>query len=142
MKSIRLSLMVYFLALLAVALLAASLLVYRNAEQTLAAKPRAMGQLIHAQDRERCPEEERHVDNALREQAQSLARFVQLQFADEDKIEMRSKFLSLPVMGVCSSVLSPNGYLVAPLWVAEYAPGERPRPEERTGPGRTARFRW
>jgi hypothetical protein len=49
MKSIRLSLMVYFLGLLAVALLAALLLVYRNAERTLAAKQQAMEQLIQAQ---------------------------------------------------------------------------------------------
>ena len=41
MKSIRLSLMVYFLALLAVALFVASLLVYRTAERTLEAKRQA-----------------------------------------------------------------------------------------------------
>ena len=46
MNSIRLALMVCFLGLLAVALLTASLLVYRNAEQTLESKQHAMGQLI------------------------------------------------------------------------------------------------
>ncbi len=46
MKSIRLSLLVYFLGLLAVALFAASLLVYNTAEQTLEAKRVAMAQLI------------------------------------------------------------------------------------------------
>ncbi|HEY7422913.1 MAG TPA: ATP-binding protein, partial [Gemmataceae bacterium] len=139
MKSIRLSLMVYFLGLLAVALLAASLLVYRNAERTLAAKQQAMEQLIRAQYDERGRAEEARLDNALREQAQSLARFVQVQFADEDRIETRSGYLSLQTLGLLSSNLSPNAYLLAPMWIAQGSPGERPHrpaPADRPAPPR------
>ena len=49
MRSIRLSLTVYFLGLLAVALAVASVLVYQTAGQTLREKQEATGQLIQAQ---------------------------------------------------------------------------------------------
>jgi signal transduction histidine kinase len=135
MKSIRLSLMVYFLVLLAVALTVASLLVFRTAEQTLQAKRQATEQLIQAQYRERCREEEARFDDALREQAQSLARFVQVQF-DSDRVETRSRYLSLHALGLLSSSLSPNGYVLAPTWIAEGAPGKRLPLEERFSPER------
>jgi heavy metal sensor kinase len=133
MKSIRLSLMVYFLALLAVALLAASFLVYRNAEQTLGAKQQAMAQLIGAQYRERCQKEEARLDDALLAQAQSLARIVQVQF-DWDRVESRTARLSLHALGLLSSTQSPYAYLLAPTWIAEGAPGSRAPPPDRTSP--------
>jgi hypothetical protein len=57
MRSIRLLLTVYFLALLA-----ASLLVYGNAEKTLQAKQQAMEQLIDKQYSERCEKEKARLD--------------------------------------------------------------------------------
>jgi len=123
MKSIRLSLMVYFLGLLAVALFAASLLVYNIAERTLEAKREAMAQLIQTQYNGRCRDAREKLDDGLREQAQYLARLVQVQF-DRPRPDIQPFF----VFGLLSSSLSPNGYVLAPTWIAEVARGKRPEP--------------
>jgi heavy metal sensor kinase len=124
MKSIRLSLLVYFLGLLAVALTVASLLVSRTAEQTLQAKRQATEQLILAQYRERCREEESRLDDALLFQAQSLARLVQVQI-DWSRADLQPLYL----LGVLSAGLAPSGYVLAPAWIAEGAAAMRgPRP--------------
>jgi heavy metal sensor kinase len=123
MKSIRLSLLVYFLGLLAVALFAASLLVYNIAERTLEAKREAMAQLIQTQYNERCRDGREKLDDGLREQAQSLARLVQVQY-DRPRPDIQPFF----VLGLLSSSLNPNGYALAPTWVAEAARGPRLEP--------------
>src|SRR5262249_5750790 len=115
MKSIRLSLMVYFLGLLAVALLAASLLVYRNAERTLAAKQQAMEQLIQTRYEEGCRREEAKLDADLRSQAQSLAQLVQVQTERYWTNLVQPVFL----LGLASSNGIPSGYALAPVWLAE-----------------------
>jgi two-component system, OmpR family, heavy metal sensor histidine kinase CusS len=128
MKSIRLSLMVYFLGLLAVALLVASLLVYRTAERTLAAKEKATAELIEAQHRELCREEEKRLDVALETQAKSLARLVQVQFDRFPAEQVQPNFL----LGMLSTSLSPSGYALAPAWIVEAAPALRPEPPPRS----------
>ncbi|HTU22242.1 MAG TPA: histidine kinase dimerization/phospho-acceptor domain-containing protein, partial [Gemmataceae bacterium] len=131
MRSIRLWLMVCFLGLLAVALLTASLLVYRNAEQTLAAKQQATEQLIEAQYRERCQEENARLDNALREQAQSLARLVtlQLDWSRADKVQ------PLFLLGMLTA--QQGAYVPAMTWMAEsLRPPPPPRDEMRPPEGR------
>src|SRR5689334_22903830 len=122
MKSIRLSLLVYFLGLLAVALFAASLLVYRTAELTLEAKREAMEKLIQTQYEESRRKEEERLDETLLAQAQSLARVVQVQF--ERNRDMQPAFLT----GLMFVNLSPYGYLQAPTWIAEGA--RVPRPDQ------------
>jgi len=121
MKSIRLSLMVYFLALLAVALLAASLLVHRIADQTLQAKQEAMSQLIEKRYHERCEKETARLDADLLSQAQLLARLVQVQF-DRYRPDLVQPCFRL---GVLTSSLSPNGHVLAPTWLAEGERGSR-----------------
>ena len=76
MRSIRLSLMVYFLGLLTVALGVALFLVYRTAQRSLKEKEVAARKLIEAKYRERSDEEKKRLDDALLTQAQMLARFV------------------------------------------------------------------
>ncbi len=115
MKSIRLSLMVYFLALLAAALLAASLLVYRIADQTLQDKQRAMRQLIDKQYSERCEKEKARLDADLLAQARSLARLVQVQFQWYNSHLIQSLLL----LGALSNNLSPNGHLLASSWLPQ-----------------------
>jgi heavy metal sensor kinase len=116
MKSIRLSLSVYFLGLLAVALGAVSVLVYRTAQQTLQATEEKQAELIEAQFRERCRVEEKRLDEGLFTQAQTLARLVQFQFDwNWNSIHRRE----LHVLGLLSSNLSPNGHVLAPLWISE-----------------------
>jgi heavy metal sensor kinase len=134
MKSIRLSLMVCFLALLAVALLTASLLVYGNAERTLADKQQTMEQSIKAQYRERCQKKEALLDADLLVQAKSLARLVQVQF-DWPRAMVQPMFL----LGLMTAQQTPSGYLPASTWLAEGLPLEglpppqrrEPRPESR-----------
>src|SRR5262245_46433223 len=99
LRSIRLSLTVYFLALLAVALGAASLVVYRTTKSSLQARQRATEELLRAkrtttakllqaknkQDRET---EKARLDAALLSQARTLAGLVQFQF-DWNRIKYR-----------------------------------------------------
>jgi heavy metal sensor kinase len=115
MRSIRLSLMLYFSGLLAVALTAASLLVYHNAELTLQAKQQAMAQLIDKQYSERCEKEKAHLDADLLAEAQLLARLVQVQLEWYRADLIQPLFL----FGLVSSNFSPNAYVLAPLWLAE-----------------------
>ncbi len=127
MRSIRLSLMVYFLALLAASLLAASLLVYGNAEQTLASKKEAMEKLIQAQYEDHCQDERRRLDEVLQTQAQALARLVLVQF-DWSRGRLQPLFL----MGMIG--LSSNAHALIPTWLAEGAPVPRPRGPQRSEP--------
>ena len=73
MRSIRLSLVVYFLGLLAAALGVASVLAYRTAQKTLAEKRKTTEQLIQAQYEERCRKERQRLDEKLVQQAHTLA---------------------------------------------------------------------
>ena len=77
MRSIRLSLVVYFLALLAIALGAASWLAYRTSDETLSQKKEATRQLIQAQYEENCRQERSRLDDQLLAEAKSLARQTQ-----------------------------------------------------------------
>jgi signal transduction histidine kinase len=81
MRSIRLSLTVYFLALVSLALGAVSVLVYRSATQTLREKEHAAEQLLQTRYEEECDRERQHLDQALFSQAQTLAREVQFRNA-------------------------------------------------------------
>src|SRR5260370_4392294 len=77
MKSIRLSLMVYFLGLLTLALGTASLLAYQTSYLTLQEKKAATEELINAQYKERCKEETDRLDRRLLDQAERLAPLVE-----------------------------------------------------------------
>src|SRR5438309_907743 len=79
MRSIRLSLTVYFLVLLAVALGTASVLAYRTTKQTLVDKEKAAQELVQARYKEEIRKEQEHLDNTLFRQAQTVAQFIQFQ---------------------------------------------------------------
>src|SRR5437016_4104954 len=79
MRSIRLSLTVYFLVLLAVALGTASVLAYRTTKQTLVDKEKAAQELVQARYEEECRKEQEHLDRALLKQAQTVAQFILFQ---------------------------------------------------------------
>jgi two-component system, OmpR family, heavy metal sensor histidine kinase CusS len=103
MKSIRLSLMVYFLGLLAVALGAASVLAYQTAERALQAASAAKEEQIRAQFHEHCQDEEKVLDDGLRKQARDLARMVQRRMFESrrnwEKAGGYQKFAGLGVLG-------------------------------------------
>src|SRR5262249_37439132 len=79
MRSIRLSLTVYLLALLGVALGAASLLAYRTTRQTLEEKEEAARSLVEARYKEECRKEQERLDKALFQQARTVAQFILFQ---------------------------------------------------------------
>jgi heavy metal sensor kinase len=101
MKSIRLSLMVYFLGLLALALGAASWLVYETAKETLRDKQRAAEKLIASQYNDRRRDEEKRLDNQLLLEAQNIYR---LERAQLNRTRISSRDLNaLNVAGLAGS---------------------------------------
>jgi heavy metal sensor kinase len=79
MRSIRLSLTVYFLVLLAVALGTASVLAYRTTKQTLLDKEQAAQELLQARYEKERRKEEEQLDKTLFQQARTVAQFIQFQ---------------------------------------------------------------
>src|SRR6266480_3232702 len=116
MRSIRLSLTLYFLALLGVALGAASFVVYRTARETLEAKKAATEELIQAQYRERSREREARFDDKLYLQAQTLAGMVKPQPVEEERLRVHRAHV---IGGVVAAAQVPNGWALMPLWVNE-----------------------
>jgi hypothetical protein len=112
MRSIRLSLTLYFLALLSLALGSASLVVYRTARETLEAKKSATEELIHAQYRERCRESEARLDDKLYLQAQTLASMAKPQPLDEEQ----RRVYRARAAGVLFASMTPNSWGLAPMW--------------------------
>src|SRR5262249_31126533 len=96
MRSIRLSLTVYFLALLAVALGAVSVLVYGNTRQTLEGKERAAEQLVEARYKDDCQREQQTLDDKLLQQARTVAQLVQLQRDWSKQHELHKKLQDWP----------------------------------------------
>jgi heavy metal sensor kinase len=118
--------MIYFLALLGVALGAVSLLVYRTTHQTLIAKKKAAADLIQARFDKSCEDEHERLDAALLEQAERLAGLVTIdgdrQAWDAMWFQLRwgsQLHPNLASLGTLSAVLAPNGYALAPGWVAQ-----------------------
>jgi len=74
LRSIRLSLILYFLGLLLVAVGAASYWTYHLAMSSLDVKEETTAELIDSQYREHCRQEEQRLNDALLYQAQTLAR--------------------------------------------------------------------
>jgi heavy metal sensor kinase len=115
MRSIRLSLLVYFLALLAAALGVASVLAYRTAQRTLAEKKKAIETLIHTQYEERCREERQRLDEKLLQQAHALAGLVELQTDWRQLVQLQD----LKALGFLSALSTPSGYAPAAGWIGE-----------------------
>jgi heavy metal sensor kinase len=110
MKSIRLSLIVYFLVLFAGALGAVSWFVYGNSTQMLRKSEASRRTLLETQYRQRVAEAESAHDHRLLGKAQTLAR---LSRWSREHIE------SLSPLGVLGAVLAPQGQLAAPVWLGE-----------------------
>lgn len=80
MKSIRLSLLLYFLLLLAVALGAISVWAYQHTQRILAANVRIQREFLRQQYTDACEEVNGKFDNALLQKAQNLASQAKVQF--------------------------------------------------------------
>src|SRR5262245_5297928 len=119
MRSIRLSLVVYFLVLLALALGAVSALVYRTTEQGLRDKQQAMARLL--QDRHRD-----QLDEILRSEASDLAN-VTLQ----EERSQRKHLTFGSVGGLLTSRLGADGPFGGITWALQVALADRDRDTPR-----------
>lgn len=111
MNSIRSSLTVCFLALLGLALGLASLLAYGSACANQENQLRAQRELVERRFQEKSREEETRRDEALLNQAQTIARLVQYQ-VNWGKF----RFLELYSLGLLSIPIDSNAYAMVPLW--------------------------
>lgn len=112
MKSIRLSLIVYFLALLAVALGAIGALAYGTTKQSLREKKESTRELLLARHASRSQAVREEWDERILRRAQTLASLAQSQFGN-------SRYHELFSLGLLSAGLQPNGHVAVPLWLAE-----------------------
>jgi heavy metal sensor kinase len=118
MRSIRLSLTLYFLVLLALSLGAVSVLVYRTVTATLAEKQQAAAQFLESKYQEDCVKEQQSLRRALFAQAQTVAREVQFRSGHEVM-----RFWSVQSLGVIPASQGAFGNLAALPWALEYGTG-------------------
>jgi signal transduction histidine kinase len=120
MKSIRLSLVVYFLLLEALALGAGSWLVYRTAKQSLEAEQETKRMLLVSQYEDLKHEVRTKLDDELLSHARTIANITVARFRPE-----KLNFVPLMSLGLLTSSTAPHGDLLAPIWLAT---GLRPSP--------------
>lgn len=111
MRSIRLSLVVYFLVLLGIAFVIAFWQVYQTASETLQAKEEADRKLEEAHYDAQCREQREDVDKQLRLKAQTLARLV--------RFNANPNYRERSILGMLTAAPSPYGYFQVPVWGAQ-----------------------
>lgn len=112
MKSIRFSLVIYFLLLILVAETAVSVLVYRIMNQTLADKEASTRSLLLAQYESRCRDLKEELDNRLQRRALTLAALARSQW-------VRSRYDELNLfLGVSTTPANPLAILTVS-WLSE-----------------------
>jgi heavy metal sensor kinase len=121
-RSIRLSLMICFLALLGVALGAVSVLVYRNTEQTLIAKKAEAKGRLEAEFKQSCEKERAQLEYALLMQARALVGQVEFQWPERRQRPpfffiaplYRTGYPQLSSLWLLSSIQAPNANFSTP----------------------------
>src|SRR5262245_50143521 len=111
MRSIRLSMVVYFLVLLAVALGAVSVLVYRTAEQTLREKQKATADLLRAKHQAHRDKYQTDKDETLLAEAKMVGNLVQVQ-AERGA----QQYVPHSAVGMLAAALAPDAVGAVPLW--------------------------
>jgi heavy metal sensor kinase len=114
MRSIRLTLIVYFLLLLAVGLVAVSIFAYQTTDQTLLANEKARKELLRAQHNERCRVIDEKLNTALLSRAHLLANQAGFLFQ-----WTRDRYQRLYVLGLITASAQPHSHLFQPVWLAE-----------------------
>jgi heavy metal sensor kinase len=124
MRSIRLSLLVFFLVLLAAALGTVSVLVYRISKENLADKNRLTRELIARQYQDMCAKERARLDEELLADAKTLARHAQIQ-VDAEALKVMNEGQPGPRrLGVIAATVAgtaPNGIVATSLWATQAA---------------------
>jgi len=115
-KSIRLSLIVYFLGLLALAQGGVSLFVYQTSEATLRSKERSTRALLQARYENQCQTVHEEFDSRLLRRAQTLAQLAQSQSGG-------SRTQEVVAMKVLTAGLNPKAAVTAPLWLQDKMQG-------------------
>jgi heavy metal sensor kinase len=113
MKSIRLSLVLYFLALLAAALGAVSVLAYRNTEHVLADKEEIRRKMLNGQ----YEKERKGVQDKLDWRLFSQGEAFRANANDFYRTHTRPHQILAP-FGILNTTLDPSGFLSAPVWLA------------------------
>src|ERR1700730_10363064 len=120
MKSIRLSLMVYFLVLLGAALFAVSWFVQQTTQRTLQDKEASTQLLLRTQYENRRQTVKDDLDNRILHRAQTLAKLAQSQWTPGRGLEL----YPLPgTVGLLTAGLNPHGQLLMPVWITEATHG-------------------
>ncbi|MFL5330178.1 MAG: sensor histidine kinase [Gemmataceae bacterium] len=114
MRSIRLSLVVYFLLLEAAALGAAAWLVYHTADESLRAEQVERRKAVEAQFKADQEAEVERFDDELTAKARTLADISRPQF-HEQRAEM-APFVSIGL--VTATITGPDSHCLTPMWVA------------------------
>jgi heavy metal sensor kinase len=127
MRSIRVSLLVYFLALVTASLGVASLLVYGVVQSTLQAKEQAESALVETQFRERCHDAKSQLDDRLLANAKSLAGRVRPHWRSHQEIYAEAWLVT------AATLAAPNGPWNSLVWAAQVPVRDRDR-ERRRGP--------
>jgi heavy metal sensor kinase len=118
MRSIRLSLVLYFLVLLALAFGAVGGLVFWTTAQIVRGREKETGQLLEHQYKEKCNRDKARFDRALRNQAHTLASLAQFQFQGN-----RQKQQVMAPVGLLTAAPFPDGCLLTPFWAASSCRG-------------------
>jgi signal transduction histidine kinase len=119
MKSIRLSLTVYFLILLGLALGTGFGVMYQNMRQTLQEKTDGRRHLLEVVCENQSKQLLKEFDDHLLRRARTLANLAQSQWTHT---HLRPDYYAL---GLLTAVPSPQAHVVAPLWIAESGRDER-----------------
>ncbi len=119
MRSIRRSLILYFLVLLALALGAVGLFVNRVKRQTLEVRHQAAVELLDRQYEERAREEKAKLDQKLLNQANHLASLAQWQYFQRFRKEGQRyyTYITMAPLAAGLAAQSPYGYLTMPSWI-------------------------
>lgn len=115
MKSIRLSLIVYFFLLIALTLGAILGLLFQTTHKTLRDKEQSTRLVLKAQANIRRQNVEKDFDTRLLHRAQTLAGLVQIQWVRRPR--------ECYTLGVLTAALAPAAYVQIPTWVAEGTDG-------------------
>src|SRR5262249_10862256 len=110
----RLSLIVYFLVLLALALGSVSLLAYQTTQQSLLDKKETTETLLKDRYKHRCQDENDRLDKHLLQRAQHLASLAQDPFG-RNRFQKQKPF----AVGMLGAALNPQGHLFLALWSLE-----------------------
>jgi heavy metal sensor kinase len=116
MKSIRLSLIVYFLCLLALALGAVSAVVYETSHKSLMARETTARKQLRDRFQDRKAAEKDKLDKTLLRRVETLANLARTPWG-------RNRYQDLYFLGTLGSSLTQLGYLQFPVWLLEVSPG-------------------